>query len=269
MKKYTTILTIAGSDSGGGAGIQADLKTFSALGCYGMSAITALTAQNTVGVTGIYPVEPDFVTSQINAILSDIGADAVKIGMLSTSEIIKVVAEALKKHKVSKLVLDPVMMAKSGDKLLQDDAIEALVEYLFPLASVITPNLNEAQILTDLTILTRDDMLKAGQKLLTFGCQSVVVKGSFFRDDNLPDLYICQDSGHLWLESERIDTINNHGTGCTFSAAIAAFMGLDNSVLESVKSAKKYITEAITCGAKYQLGTGKSPVHHFYNLWEK
>ena len=269
MKKYTRILTIAGSDSGGGAGIQADIKTFSALGCYGMSVITALTAQNTQGVTGIYSVEPEFVKSQMDAVLSDIGADAVKIGMLSTPEVIKIVAATMQEYKIKKIVLDPVMVAKSGDKLLQDNAIEAIIEHLFPIASIITPNLSETQILTGLTIMTRDDMLKAGQKLLSLGCKSAIVKGSFFRDDLLPDLFICQDSGHMWLEFDRIDTINNHGTGCTLSSAIAAYMGLGNSVLESVKLAKKYITEAIASGAKYKLGKGKSPVNHFYNLWNK
>lgn len=268
MKKYTKLLTIAGSDSGGGAGIQADLKTFSALGCYGMSVIAALTAQNTLGVTAIYPVTAEFVKQQIDAVLSDIGAEAVKIGMLSSPEVIKMVARTLGEYKIKTIVLDPVMVAKSGDKLLQDNAIEALITHLFPLATIITPNLQEAQVLTKMTISNRDDMLIAGKKLLSYGCQNVILKGSFYKDDILPDLFINNVDEPLWLDSKRVDTINNHGTGCTLSSAIASYLGQGKSVLEAVKLAKVYITEAIEDGAFYQLGKGKSPVNHFYKLWK-
>ncbi len=268
MKKYTRLLTIAGSDSGGGAGIQADLKTFSALGCYGMSVIAALTAQNTLGVTGIYPVTPDFVKEQIDAVLSDIGADAIKIGMLSTPQVIETVANSLKDYNITTIVLDPVMVAKSGDKLLQDNAIEALIKNLFPLALIITPNLSEAEVLTNMKITNRTEMLEAGKKLLSYGCQNVILKGSFFKDDILPDLFINSKQEVLWLETARIDTINNHGTGCTLSSAIASYLGQGKSVLESVSLAKTYITEAISDGAFYQLGKGKSPVNHFYKLWK-
>jgi len=268
MKKYTKLLTIAGSDSGGGAGIQADLKTFSALGCYGMSVIAALTAQNTCGVTAIYPVSAEFVKQQIDAVLSDIGADAVKIGMLSTPQVIETVANTLDNYKVNTIVLDPVMVAKSGDKLLQDNAIDALITNLFPLATIITPNLSEAQVLTNMSITNRDDMLIAGKKLLSYGCQSVILKGSFYKDDILPDLFVSNNQEPLWLESARIDTINNHGTGCTLSSAIASYIGQGKSVKEAVKLAKIYITEAIADGAFYKLGKGKSPVNHFYNLWK-
>lgn len=269
MKKYTRLLTIAGSDSGGGAGIQADLKTFSALGCYGMSVIAALTAQNTTAVTAIYPVSAEFVKQQIDAVLSDIGADAIKIGMLSTPEVIETVAKSLKEYPIDKIVLDPVMVAKSGDKLLHDNAIEALIQYLFPLATIITPNLKEAEVLTKMSITNKDDMLLAGKKLLSYGCKNVILKGSFYKDDILPDLFISNESEPLWLDSARIDTINNHGTGCTLSSAIASYLGQGQSILDAVKLAKTYITEAITDGAFYRLGKGKSPVNHFYKLWKK
>lgn len=268
MKEYTKLLTIAGSDSGGGAGIQADLKTFSALRCYGMSVIAALTAQNTLGVTGIYPVTPEFVKQQIDAVLSDIGADAIKIGMLSSPEVIKTVAQSLRDYNITTIVLDPVMVAKSGDKLLEDNAIEALINYLFPLALIITPNQSEAEDLTNMKITNRAEMLEAGKKLLSFGCQNVILKGSFFKDNILPDLFINNKHEVIWLESVRIDTINNHGTGCTLSSAIASYLGQGKDILEAVKLAKVYITEAISDGAFYQLGKGKSPVNHFYKLWK-
>jgi len=268
MKKYTKLLTIAGSDSGGGAGIQADLKTFSALGCYGMSVIAALTAQNTVGVTAIYPVPPEFVKQQIDAVLSDIGADAIKIGMLSSPEVIKTVADSLKGYNINKIVLDPVMVAKSGDKLLQDNAIGALIKHLFPIAQIITPNLSEAEVLTNMKITNRNEMLAVGKKLLSFGSKCVILKGSFFKDDILPDLYITNNQNPLWLDSARVDTINNHGTGCTLSSAIASYLGQGYDILSAVKLAKTYITEAIADGAFYKLGNGKSPVNHFYKLWK-
>ncbi len=267
MKKYTRLLTIAGSDSGGGAGIQADLKTFSALGCYGMSVITALTAQNTLGVTGIYPIEANFIKQQMDAVLSDIGADAVKIGMLSNPEVIETVADTLISYNIPNIVLDPVMVAKSGDKLLQDNAIESLITHLIPLAKILTPNLSEAQILTKLKISNKKEMLAAGQKLLSFGCKNVILKGSFYKDNLLPDLFLSEDYSYLWLDSARIDTINNHGTGCTLSSAIAAFLGQNENIISAVKNAKQYITESISDGAFYQLGKGKSPVNHFYKLW--
>ncbi|MBI9031899.1 bifunctional hydroxymethylpyrimidine kinase/phosphomethylpyrimidine kinase [bacterium] len=268
MKKYVRLLTIAGSDSGGGAGIQADLKTFSALACYGMSVITALTAQNTMGVTAIYPVTPDFVKQQLDAVLSDIGADAIKIGMLSTPEVIKTLASSLTEYKISKIVLDPVMVAKSGDKLLQDNAIEALIKYLFPHALIITPNLSEAEVLTKMKITNRDNMLEAGKKLLSYGCQNIILKGSFYKDNLLPDLFLAQGQEAIWLESDRIDTVNNHGTGCTLSSAIASYLGQNFDLLTAVKKAKEYITQAIADGSYYRLGHGKSPVNHFFNLWK-
>ena len=267
MKKHIKLLTIAGFDSGGGAGIQADLKTFSALGCYGMSVITALTAQNSVGVTGILNIEPNFIAQQLDAVLSDFGVDSVKVGMLSTPEVIEVVSDKIKQYQIKNLILDPVMVAKSGDKLLQDDAIEALKRDLIPLALIITPNLLEAEVLTNMTILNRQDMLKASEILLSLGCSYVLIKGTYCNNRAIPDLLISSERKPIWLESERFDTINTHGTGCTLSSAIASFIGTGESTINAVEKAKEYITGAIKSGALYKLGKGHGPVNHFFNLW--
>lgn len=269
MKKYKHVLTIAGSDSGGGAGIQADLKTFSALGCFGMSAITALTAQNTVAVTGIYPVPADFVAKQIDAVISDFGVDAVKIGMLNTPDIIKTIANKLKEYKVKNIVLDPVMIAKSGDKLLQDDSINALKEKLIPLARVITPNIPEAEVLTGETIKDRKDLEKVAQKLLELGPEAVLVKGGHFENAESPDCLILKNGKILWLEAKRIDSPNTHGTGCTTSSAIASYLAQGLDLENAVRLAKDYIHSAIIAGAEYKIGHGHGPVHHFHKLWKE
>lgn len=270
-KKYFRALTIAGSDSGGGAGIQADLKTFSALGCYGMSVITALTAQNTVAVTGIYEVEPQFVGRQIDAVLGDIGVDAVKIGMLSSPEIIRVVADRLRRRGIGNIVLDPVMVAKSGDKLLRDEAVQALKEELFPLATLITPNMPEAEVLTGLTITTRLDLKTAAVLLAEMGPHAVLVKGGHFTDAGSDDFLLEDtDAGplHQWFEHRRIVSANTHGTGCTLSSAIAAFLAKGETVREAIARAKEYISGAISAGAAYKLGEGHGPVHHFFQFWQ-
>jgi len=272
-KKYYRTLTIAGSDSGGGAGIQADLKTFSALGCFGMSAIAALTAQNTVAVKGIYKVSPDFVAEQINAVIEDIGVDAVKIGMLQSPEIIKTVADRLKNYGIEKIVLDPVMVAKSGDKLLQDDAIDALKKELIPITEIITPNIPEAEVLTNTKIEDQNSIEKASKLLADLGAKSVLIKGGHSGADESSDcLLIKKDNTRyeiIWLKSARIESKNTHGTGCTLSSAIASFLAKGCSTVESVKSAKAYITAAIKAGADFELGKGHGPVHHFHNLWNK
>ncbi|MDZ7370759.1 MAG: bifunctional hydroxymethylpyrimidine kinase/phosphomethylpyrimidine kinase [candidate division KSB1 bacterium] len=269
-KHYYRALTIAGSDSGGGAGIQADLKTFSALGCYGMSVITALTAQNTVGVTAIHEAPPDFVAAQIDAVLEDIGADAVKIGMLSSPEIIRAVADRLRAWGVGKIVLDPVMTAKSGDKLLRDEAITALKQELLPLATVVTPNLPEAQVLIEETIASRPQMEDAARRIAALGPKSVLLKGGHLADAGSDD-YFLEMTVHgmqgTWLSGPRVASRNTHGTGCTLASAIAAFLAKGYSIYESVRRAKQYISEAIACGAEYSLGKGHGPVYHFYRLW--
>jgi hydroxymethylpyrimidine/phosphomethylpyrimidine kinase len=268
-KHYFKVLAIAGSDSGGGAGIQADLKTFSAIGCYGMSVITALTAQNTRGVTGIHAVPPSFAQQQIDAVLSDIGADAVKIGMLYSAELIAVVAEALKKHGARNIVLDPVMVAQSGDKLLQDDAIEAIKTHLMPLADVVTPNIPEASVLCGRPLKNWRDIESAAQILAQHGSRSILIKGGHGDENNSTDLlFLAPENRFVRLTADRIETNNNHGTGCTLSSAIASYMAKGMNIEEAVQKAKTFMNQAIAAGATYKLGHGHGPVHHFFQWWE-
>ncbi|MFW6055206.1 MAG: bifunctional hydroxymethylpyrimidine kinase/phosphomethylpyrimidine kinase, partial [Thermodesulfobacteriota bacterium] len=265
---YYRTLTIAGSDSSGGAGIQADLKTFSALGCYGMSVITALTAQNTTGVRGIHPVPASFVREQLQAVLDDLGADAVKIGMLFSAEIVQEVAGVLKKHEVRRIVLDPVMVAQSGDKLLEDRAAEAVQSELMPLASLLTPNLPEAEVLLRRKIQDLKDMQAAARDLADSHCRAVLIKGGHLKEKQSTDLlYLRDEDRFVTLEADFIQTGNNHGTGCTLSSAVAAFLarGLDTET--AVRRAKDYISAAIRAGARYRLGRGHGPVHHFFDFW--
>ncbi len=268
MKTYHRALTIAGSDSGGGAGIQADLKTFSALGCYGMTVITALTAQNTVAVTGIQAVPPEFIALQMDAVMTDIGADAVKIGMLHSPEVIKTVAECLQKYDCSSIVLDPVMVTRNGDKLLQDDAVQALKEYLFPMATVITPNLAEASILLGREVREISQMADACRDLATQGCDRVFLKGGALDGTSSVDLLYDRESGEiLELESPRVETRNSHGTGCTVSSAITAFLAKGMNLPAAVREAKGYIGGALQGGADMKIGSGHGPVHHFHKWW--
>jgi hydroxymethylpyrimidine/phosphomethylpyrimidine kinase len=267
-ESYRRVLTIAGSDSGGGAGIQADLKTISANGCYGMSVITALTAQNTCGVTGIEAVPVAFVAQQIDAVLSDIGADAVKIGMLFSPELIETVANKLQEYGIQHIVLDPVMVATSGDKLVQEDAIEALKAHLIPMAEIITPNLPEAGVLLGRTIAAASEVEAATIELAQLGCRNVLVKGGHLADAESDDyLYLGAEKRAIRLTGERIPTVNTHGTGCTLSSAIASFIAQGESVESAVRKAKAYITEAIRAGAAYHIGEGHGPVHHFHRFW--
>ena len=268
-REYHKVLTIAGSDSGGGAGIQADLKTISAIGCYGMSVITALTAQNTLGVTGIHPIPPPFAAEQMTAVFSDIGADAVKIGMLYSAELIEVVAEQLKKFGAKNIVLDPVMVAQSGDKLLQDDAIQAIKDHLMPLADVVTPNLPEARVLLGREILGLEEMQTAAESLAAYGCRSILIKGGHLQENKSTDmLYLAEEARWVVLEADRIASRNNHGTGCTLSAAIAGYMAKGCGIEKAVRQAKIYIQNAIRAGAVYTLGKGHGPVHHFFEFWQ-
>ena len=267
-KTYRRALTIAGSDSGGGAGIQADLKTFAANGCYGMSVVTALTAQNTQGVTGIHPVPVDFVARQLDAVLSDLGADAVKIGMLYSAELIESVARKLQEYRVSRIVLDPVMVAQSGDKLIKDDAIEALKIHLIPLVEILTPNIPEASVLLGRKISGAAEMPGAAEELMQFGCRNVLVKGGHLEGEDSDDCLCLGDGKRIVrLPCVRVETRNNHGTGCTLSSAIAAFLARGDDMEAAVRHAKKYITEAIRAGAAYRIGHGHGPVHHFHRFW--
>jgi hydroxymethylpyrimidine/phosphomethylpyrimidine kinase len=264
MKKA---LTIAGSDSGGGAGIQADLKTFAALKVYGTSVITSVTAQNTKKVTGAYDLPAAFVGRQIDAILDDIGAEAAKTGMLSNPEIIDVVASRVVAWKLKKLVVDPVMIAKSGDCLLAVEAITALQEKLLPLALIATPNLSEAEVLTGLKVCSEKDMERAALRLYERGTPNVIIKGGHLTDAAVDILYDGERFYHF--TSERLPGQNTHGTGCTFSAAITAFLARGLNVPEAAERAKAFITAAIKMGSP--VGGGYSPVHHLYGFyaWEE
>ena len=257
-------MTIAGSDSGGGAGIQADLKTFAALGVYGTSALTAITAQNTVAVTDVHEIPPSTIAAQIDAILTDIGADAVKTGMLSSSAIIECVADSLRRHSalpgVSRLVVDPVMVAKSGDSLLRQEAVSALKELMVPLAAVVTPNIPEAETLTGLSITSDEDMREAARRIVGMGARAVVVKGGH-REGPATDLYHDGDSFREFT-APRFDTANTHGTGCTFASAVAAGLAQGLNTEDAVGQAKEYVTEAIR--ASFPIGGGHGPLHHFW-----
>lgn len=262
MKHYTTVLTIAGSDSGGGAGIQADIKTISALGCYATTAITAITVQNTVGVEAVHPVPVDFVKGQIEAVLSDIGADAVKIGMLQSAEIVRAVAEMLRKYKVGNVVLDPVMVSTSGHRLIEEEAIDTLRRELIPLARVITPNIPEAEILLGGEEIRSQASLPEMAQRLSASCGvSVLLKAGHLSEDKLTDiLYDKETDKLLQLTSKRIRTRNTHGTGCTMSSALAASLAKGETLQQAASSAKTFISNAIIAGADYEIGHGHGPV---------
>ncbi|MDD5030580.1 MAG: bifunctional hydroxymethylpyrimidine kinase/phosphomethylpyrimidine kinase [Rhodoferax sp.] len=262
--RYHRVLSIAGSDSGGGAGIQADLKTFAALGCFGMTAITALTAQNTTGVRAIHGVPPAMLRDQIDAVVEDIGVDAVKIGMLHAPDIVHTVAQALVRHQLRNVVFDPVMVATSGAKLITDEAIAVLVAELFPRALVITPNLDEAALLVGRALHTPQDMLQAAQALLAQGARAVLVKGGHLQGDTVVDLLLQPAGEPLWLQDARIDTANNHGTGCTLSSAIAAQLALGLLLPDAVQAARAYVRGALQAGASVKTGHGSGPLNHSF-----
>lgn len=261
------VLSIAGSDPSGGAGIQADLKAFAANGVYGMAVITALTAQNTQGVTGVELVAPQFVKAQIDAVFADIKVDAVKIGMIATAEIAIAIAETLADKKDVPIVLDPVMIAKGGAPLLQPDAMEALRTVLVPKATVLTPNLPEAAQLLDLSeARDRSEMAQQARALTALGPETVLVKGGHLPGDESPD--VLWDSGTLhWFENRRISTKNTHGTGCTLSASLAAFIAKGLSPCSAAAQATEYVCGAIAAADHQSVGHGHGPIQHFYNLW--
>ncbi len=259
MKK---ILTIAGSDCSGGAGIQADIKTITAHGMYAMSAITALTAQNTMGVSGIFEADPAFVGQQLDSIFTDIVPDAVKIGMVSNRRIIHIIAEKLKEYKAVNIVADPVMVATSGSKLLSDEAIDSLLHELLPLASVITPNIPEAEVLSGLAIKNKDDMIQAAEKIGTWLPNAILVKGGHMVSDATDLLHA--EGKNRWFLSERIDNPNTHGTGCTLSSAIACGLAAGDSMEDSIQNAKEYLTGALR--SMLDLGRGSGPLNHMYRI---
>jgi hydroxymethylpyrimidine/phosphomethylpyrimidine kinase len=270
--EYSRVLSIAGSDSGGGAGIQADLKTFAALGCYGMTAITALTAQNTQGVRAIHGVPPAMLRDQIDAVVEDIGVDAVKIGMLHSSDIVRTVAQAIDRHELKKVVLDPVMVATSGAVLIDNPAIAVLVSELFQRADVVTPNLDEASLLVGRPLASERAMEAAAMKLLAMGARAVLLKGGHLSGDVVSDLLVMQDREMHWMRAPRIHSANTHGTGCTLSSAIAAHLARGSSLLEAVRAAHAFVRVALEAGANVRTGAGSGPLNHGHapqRMWLK
>jgi len=266
-KEYKTVLSIAGSDSGGGAGIQADIKAASACGCYAMTAITAITAQNTQGVTDIHAVPAEMIGKQITAVAEDIPIDAVKIGMVPTAEAAVMIARLLERYSVPNIIIDPVMVATSGDRLIAEDAIDAIIEHIFPLAALVTPNIPEAKFISGLEVSTEEDYPEVAGKFREKGVKNVLIKSGHLTRDFLTD-YLFEGTEVYRYRYERIHTPNTHGTGCTLSSAIASFLALGYPLDEAVGLAEDYIHKAILNGADYTLGHGHGPVHHFFRFWE-
>lgn len=266
MRTYPCVLTIAGSDCSGGAGIQADIKTISALGAYAASAITAITVQNTCGVTGIHPVPPSYVKGQIEAVMDDICPQAIKIGMINDTKIVEVIAEMLQKYQPQFVVFDPVMVSTSGCKLMEDEAIEAITTRLIPLATLITPNLSEAEILAGQKIRTVEEMQRQAKEMLKLGCRGVLIKGGHLEGGRMCD--VLQVSGeevpHLFA-APKVDSRNTHGTGCTLSSAIATYLALGETVTDAVEKAKQYVYKGIEAGKDVCIGHGHGPLNHFYS----
>ncbi|MGN1262533.1 MAG: bifunctional hydroxymethylpyrimidine kinase/phosphomethylpyrimidine kinase [Prevotella sp.] len=273
MKQYIPVLTIAGSDSSGGAGIQADIKTISALGCYAASAITSITVQNTLGVTAVQAVEPEIVAGQIRAVMDDIKPKAVKIGMVNDKATISSIASALHDYAIDNLVVDTVMVATAGSRLMKEDALDAFRRELMPMATILTPNITEAEVLSGLKIKAAADagaspkelkaiVDEAARIILESGCKSVLIKGGHLSGDKIDRLYGCETHEYRCRE---VETTNTHGTGCTLSAAIAAFLAHGHSMTEAVEHAKDYVTRALRAGADVHIGEGAGPVNHFFS----
>lgn len=266
-KKYYRVLTIAGSDSGGGAGIQADIKAISAMGCFAASAITAVTVQNTLGVQAVHPLPLDILEGQIDAVLSDIGADAVKIGMLHSPEVVRIVADKMVQYGIRNVVIDPVMVSTSGHRLIEESAVEVIKERLLPLARVLTPNVPEAEILTGRNIIGECDFKTVAKELSDRYGVSVLLKAGHLSGDTLTDyFYDAEEGSFVLLPSKRVETRNTHGTGCTLSSAFAAALAKGEDLSVAVRSAKEYIEQAILSGAEYEIGNGHGPVNHFFAL---
>lgn len=260
--QYPRVLSIAGSDSGGGAGIQADLKTFAALGCYGMTAITALTAQNTQGVRAIHGTPPPMLREQIDAVVEDIGVHAVKIGMLHSEEIVQAVAQAIEQHQLSRIVLDPVMVATSGAVLISHDAVDQLVKHLFGKAALVTPNLDEAALLVGRSLHSEGDIEAAAHQLLDQGALAVLLKGGHLAGDVVSDLFVNRSGDVFWLRAPRIASANTHGTGCSLSSAIAAHLALGDSLTDAVRAGHAFVRTALSAGANVRTGAGSGPLNH-------
>lgn len=265
MKRYATVLTIAGSDCSGGAGIQADIKTISALGAYAASAITAITVQNTLGVTDIHPIPATFVEGQIISVLTDIRPNAVKIGMVNDIEIIHSIATCMHKYKPKHIIFDPVMVSSSGRRLIDENTFESLVKELIPETTLITPNLNEAEVLIGHPVTNINDMQRAAKELLKYGSQAVLVKGGHLQGGNMVDvLQVRQHESPFLFSAPQIESKNTHGTGCTLSSAIATYLALGENIEQAVKKAKNYLYEGLSAGKDIHIGEGHGPLNHFY-----
>ena len=269
MKRYISTLTVAGSDSGGGAGIQADLKTMSSLGMYAASVITSVTAQNTCGVTAIHVIPADIIAEQIKDVMTDICPVAVKVGMLNDCATMNVVADTLKQYDIRHLVIDPVMVATSGDRLMKEDAINTFIERLLPMADVLTPNLPEAEILAGMKINSSEDVYEAAGRIIAKGCETVLIKGGHSEGTDKTDyLFFRKEDGSRDVKTytcATVDTNNTHGTGCTLSSAITSFLAKGLPMCDAVGEAKNYVTEALRAAADVEIGRGHGPVNHFHN----
>ncbi|AQX14133.1 MULTISPECIES: bifunctional hydroxymethylpyrimidine kinase/phosphomethylpyrimidine kinase [Elizabethkingia] len=267
MKKYTcpSVLTIAGFDGSGGAGIQADIKTFSALGCFATSALTALPVQNTQGVRKIYPIPESAVAEQIEAIMDDIFPQAVKIGMVHTPQLVETIVNTLAKYPKIPVVFDPVMVATSGHRLIEEETVNTIINKLFPIADVITPNMDEAAILAKAEVKTLEDMQAAGKLISGLGCKSILLKGGHQESDIITSLFYDETGQIHSFETEKFKTNNTHGSGCTLSSAIAAYLAQGNSLYDSVSLGQQYVFEAIKSGKDFKTGHGNGPLNHFFN----
>ncbi len=263
--QYWRVLTIAGSDSGGGAGIQADLKTFSALGCYGMTAITALTAQNTCGVTAVSVVSSPILQAQVDAVMDDIGVDALKIGMVPSPGHVEVIAKAIDRYSVRNIVMDPVLASTSGTTLIEEHAIAGLVTQLFHRVDLITPNLDEAGRLLGRHVIDKIDMERAAFDLLQLGARAVLLKGGHLPGEHVADVLVTGDRRVIWMQGSRILTRNSHGTGCTLSSAIAAYLARGESLEDAVEMGREFVRNALTAGAVAQTGKGQGPLNHGFS----
>ncbi len=267
MKKYTypSVLSIAGFDGSGGAGIQADIKTISALGCYATSVLTALPVQNTQGVRNIYPIPVQAVSDQIRAIMDDILPGAIKIGMVHTAELVDSIVDTLAEYPAVPIVFDPVMVATSGHHLIENDTIEAIIQRLLPTADIITPNMDEASILAKMPVVTKEDMLVAGNKIRALGCRALLLKGGHQQTEKLVSYFLDEDGSILSFETEKCHTNNTHGSGCTLSSAIASYISQGKTLREAVSLGQDYVFNAIKHGQDVQTGKGNGPLNHFFN----
>jgi hydroxymethylpyrimidine/phosphomethylpyrimidine kinase len=266
--KYPVVLSIAGSDSGGGAGIQADIKTISALGCYGTTVITAITAQNTLGVSNIYAIPSEIVSAQMTAVINDIPPSTIKIGMVYLKESAEIIAEILKLHSEIPVIFDPVMVATSGTNLMNSNCLSVFKKFLFPLTTLLTPNLNEAGLITGMAVNNLADMHVAVSRIIDLGCNAVLIKGGHLQGNDLYDVYLDRDDRQRIFKSKAIQSNNTHGTGCTLSSAIASYLALGDDLMLAIEKGKDYVHQAIEHGRSIRIGKGTGPLNHFFNSLE-